>query len=422
MINFPLVLDAFQCKSSAMKPSQNLKEVVIVSASRTAIGAFQGGLSSLTAPKLGAATIKKTIENAGLSLSDYEKWAGLNSEIFMGNVLGAGIGQAPARQAALFSGLPKSIQATTLNKVCGSGMKAIISAAQSIMVGENDVAIAGGMESMSNAPYLLPNARTGLRMGNAPFVDSMIHDGLWDPYNNQHMGNCGELCAKEYGFTREMQDQFAIRSFERAQKAIKEGYFNQEIAPIEIEGRKGEKTLFATDEGPAKVQFEKIPTLRPAFDKSGTVTAANASTLNDGASSLLLMSAEKAKELQLKPLAKIVSYAGFAQDPVWFTTAPAESMRRALKKANWTLADVDLFEVNEAFAVVTMAAQKDLGIPDDKINVWGGAISLGHPIGSSGSRIVVTLLNQLKTLGKKRGLAGICIGGGESTAIAVELL
>ena len=392
-----------------------MKEVVIVSATRTAIGAFQGALSSLSAPKLGAAAIKKALADAGLDPKEVQ-------EIFMGNVLQAGIGQAPARQAAIYAGLPTSVQATTVNKVCGSGMKAIISAAQTIALGDADVVIAGGMESMSNAPYLLPNARSGLRMGNAPFIDSMINDGLWDPYNNQHMGNCGEVCAKEYGFTREMQDAFAIRSFERAQKAWKDGNFTSEIAPIEIEGRKGDKTLFTTDEGPAKVQFDKIPTLRPAFDKSGTVTAANASTLNDGASALVLMSAEKAKALGMKPLAKIVSYGAFAQDPVWFTTAPAEAMRRSLKKANWSIGDVDAFEVNEAFAVVAMAAQRDLSIPEEKLNAWGGAIAIGHPIGSSGSRLVVTLLNQLRSGGKKRGLAGICIGGGEATALAVEVL
>lgn len=391
------------------------KEVVIVSIARTPQGAFQGSLSALTAPKLGAIAIKKALERAGIGGSTVD-------EVFMGNVLQAGIGQAPARQAAIFAGLPNSVPATTVNKVCGSGMKSIIFGVQSILTGDNDVVVAGGMESMSNAPYYLPNARGGLRMGNAPFIDGMIHDGLWDPYNNQHMGNCGELCAKEKGFTREMQDAFAIQSFQRANAAWKEGHFKAEIAPVEIEGKKGDKVLIDTDEGPAKVSYEKIPALRPAFAKDGTVTAANASTLNDGAAALVLMSAEKAKELGLKPLAKIVSYAGFAQDPVWFTTAPAEGMRRALKKANWEVGDVDLFEVNEAFAVVAMAAGKDLAIPAEKMNIWGGAISLGHPIGASGARIVVTLVNQLMTLGKKKGMAGICIGGGEATAIAVELL
>lgn len=391
------------------------KEVVIVSIARTPQGAFQGSLSALTAPKLGAIAIKKALERAGIDGAKVD-------EVFMGNVLQAGIGQAPARQASIFAGIPNSVPATTVNKVCGSGMKSIIFGVQSILTGDNDVVVAGGMESMSNAPYYLPNARSGLRMGNAPFIDGMIHDGLWDPYNNQHMGNCGELCAKEKGFTREMQDAFAIQSFQRANAAWKEGRFKDEIATVEIEGKKGDKVLVDTDEGPAKVNYEKIPGLKPVFAKDGTVTAANASTLNDGAAALVLMSAEKAKELGLKPLAKIVSYAGFAQDPVWFTTAPAEGMRRALKKANWSVGDVDLFEVNEAFAVVTMAAGKDLAIPAEKMNIWGGAISLGHPIGASGARIVVTLVNQLRTLGKKKGMAGICIGGGESTAIAVEIL
>ncbi len=390
-------------------------EVVIVSIARTPQGAFQGSLASVTAPRLGAVAIKKALERAGINGSQVD-------EVFMGNVLQAGVGQAPARQAGIYAGIPSSVPATTVNKVCGSGMRSIIFGAQSILTGDNQVVIAGGMESMSNAPYYLPNARTGLRMGNAPFIDGMIHDGLWDPYNNQHMGNCGELCAKEKGFTREMQDDFAIKSFQRANAAIKENRFQNEMAPVEIEGKKGDKTVVDTDEGPAKVNYDKIPGLKPVFDKNGTVTAANASSLNDGASALVLMSAEKAKELGVKPLARIVSYAGFAQDPVWFTTAPAESMRRALKKAEWNVKDVDLFEVNEAFGVVTMAAMKDLEIPHEKMNVWGGAISLGHPIGSSGSRIVVTLVNALRTLGKKRGVAGICIGGGEANAIAVEVL
>lgn len=390
-------------------------EIVIASIARTPVGAFQGSLASLTAPKLGAIAIKTALSRAGIDGAKVD-------EVYMGNVLQAGIGQAPARQASIFAGIPNSVPATTVNKVCGSGMKSIIMGVQSILAGDNEVVVAGGMESMSNVPYYLPNARTGLRMGNAPFVDGMIHDGLWDPYNNQHMGNCGELCAKEKGFTREMQDQFAISSFQRANAAAKEGKFKNEMAPIEIEGKKGDKTIVDTDEGPAKVNYEKIPALKPVFDKAGTVTAANASSLNDGAAAVVLMTAEKAKALGVKPLARIVSYAGFAQDPVWFTTAPAEGMRRALKKAEWDVKDVDLFEVNEAFAVVAMAAAKDLGIPSEKLNIWGGGISIGHPIGASGARIVVTLVNQLRTLGKKKGVAGICIGGGEATAIALEVI
>ncbi len=390
-------------------------EIVIASIARTPQGAFQGSLAGLSAPKLGAVAIKAALARAGIEGAKVD-------EVFMGNVLQAGIGQAPARQAAIYAGIPNAVPATTVNKVCGSGMKSIILAVQSILAGDNEIVVAGGMESMSNVPYYLANARAGLRMGNAPFIDGMIHDGLWDPYNNQHMGNCGELCAKEKGFTREMQDAFAISSFQRANAAIKAGHFRNEIAPVEIEGKKGDKTVVDTDESPAKVNYEKIPTLKPVFDKTGTVTAANASGINDGAAALVLMTAEKAKTLGIRPLARIVSYAGFAQDPVWFTTAPAEGMRRALKKAGWEAKDVDLFEVNEAFAVVPMAAAKDLGIASEKMNVWGGGISLGHPIGASGARIVVTLVNQLRTLGKKRGLAGICIGGGEATAIAVEVL
>lgn len=390
------------------------REVVIVGMARTPQGSFQGALASLSAPKLGAVAIKAAVERAGLKPADIQ-------EVYMGNVLQAGIGQAPARQAMIGAGLPTSVPATTINKVCGSGMKSMILGMQSILTGDNEIVVAGGMESMTNAPYLLPNARGGLRMGNAPFVDSMINDGLWDPYNNQHMGNCGELCAKEKGFTREMQDQFAIQSFQRAQKAWTEGRFASEIAPVEIVDKKG-TTVVDKDEGPFKGNPDKIPTLKPVFQKDGTVTAANASTINDGAAAMVLMSADEAKKRGLKPIAKIVSYAGFAQDPVWFTTAPAEGMRRALKKAGWTIDQVDLFEVNEAFAVVALAAQKDLGIPNEKLNVWGGAISLGHPIGASGARIVMTMTTALKTLGKKRGLAGICIGGGEATAMCVELV
>lgn len=398
-----------------MSSIPNSREVVIVSIARTPQGAFQGSLAALTAPKLGAIAIKKALERAGID-------GGKVDEVFMGNVLQAGIGQAPARQAMIAAGIPDSVPATTINKVCGSGMKSVIMGVQTILTGDNEVVVAGGMESMSNAPYYLANARGGLRMGNAPFIDGMIHDGLWDPYNNQHMGSCGELCAKERNFTREAQDAYAAETSRRAQAAWKDGKFKDEIAVVEIEGKKGDKIIVDTDEGPGKVNFEKIPTLRPVFAKEGTVTAANASPLNDGASAMVLMSAEKAKVLGLKPLAKIVSYAGFAQDPAHFTTAPAEGMRRALKKAGWTVADVDLFEVNEAFAVVAMAAKEDLGIPAEKLNIWGGAIVLGHPIGSSGSRLIITLVNALRSTGKKKGLAGICIGGGESTAVAVEVL
>ena len=388
-------------------------EVVIVGMARTALGSFQGALSSLPAPKLGAVVIEAALKRAGVSADQV-------SEVIMGNVLTGGVGQAPARQAAIFAGVPKSVPAVTINKVCGSGMKALMMGTQSILLGDSDVVVAGGMESMSNTPYLVQGARTGFRMGHQQMVDAMIHDGLWDPYNNQHMGNCAELCAKENQFTRQAQDEYATESFRRAQAAQKAGKFQAEITPVEIAGRKGDVTRVDSDEGPAKVQFDKIPGLKPVFDKAGTVTAANASTINDGAAALVMMSADRAKALGLKPLARIVSYAGFAQDPVWFTTAPAEAMRRAMKKAGWEVGSVDLFEVNEAFAVVAMAAQKDLEIPAEKLNVWGGAISLGHPIGASGARIVVTLLSALADRGLKRGVAGICIGGGEATAICVE--
>ncbi len=389
-------------------------EVVIVGQARTPFGSFQGALATLTAPKLGAHAIQNALARAGVQPNEV-------SEVIMGNVLTGGVGQAPARQALIFAGIPNSVPALTINKVCGSGMKAIMLGMQAIQTGESEIVVAGGQESMSNAPYLMPAARNGFRMGNAQVVDSMIHDGLWDPYNNQHMGNCGELCAKEMHFTREAQDAFATESFKRAQKAQAEGKFKNEIAPITIAGAKGDSVSFENDEGPAKVKFDKIPTLKPAFDKAGTVTAANASTLNDGAAAVVLMSAATAQARGLKPLAKIVAQATHAQEPVWFTTAPAGAMKKVLDRAGWKVSDVDLFEVNEAFAVVAMASMKDLGIQHEKLNIWGGGISLGHPIGASGARIVMTLISALKDRGLKRGVAGICIGGGEATAIAVEL-
>jgi acetyl-CoA C-acetyltransferase len=301
-------------------------------------------------------------------------------------------------------------------------MKALMLAAQSIRLGDSDIVVAGGMENMTQSPYLLPTARAGFRMGHQQAVDSMVHDGLWDPYNNQHMGNCAELCAREKSFSREQQDTFAIESFKRAQEAQKSGAFKNEIVPVPVAGRKGETTLFDTDEGPGKAQFDKIPGLKPVFDKNGSVTAANASTINDGAAALVLMSWEKAQKLGLKPMARLVSTGTHAQAPEWFTTAPADAMRNAAKKAGWSIGDIDLFEVNEAFAVVALAAQKDLEIPASKLNVRGGAISLGHPIGASGARIVVTLVHALEQMNLKRGMAGICIGGGEATAVCVERL
>lgn len=396
-----------------------MREAVIVGIARTALGSFQGALSSVSAPKLGAAVIAAAVRRAGL---EPENASEAFSEVIMGNVLTAGVGQAPARQAAIFAGIPKSVPAMTVNKVCGSGMKAILLGAQSILLGESEGVIAGGMENMSQAPYLIQQARQGLKMGHQSMIDSMILDGLWDPYHHQHMGNCAELCAREWNFSRESQDEYAVESFKRSQKAQREGKFKSEIIPIEISAKKGESLKFETDEGPAKVQFEKVPLLKPVFDKQGSVTAANASTINDGAAALTLMSSSQAQKLGLKPLAKIVAYATHAQEPEWFTTAPVEGMRKAMKKAAWEMKDVDLFEVNEAFAVVALAAQKELKIPADRLNVWGGAISLGHPIGASGARIVVTLISALKDRGLKRGVAGICIGGGEATAICVELI
>lgn len=387
-------------------------EVVIVGYARTPIGAFQGALSSVSAPRLGAVAIEGALKKAGVSPADV-------SEVIMGNVLTAGEGQAPARQAMIYAGIPNTVPALTINKVCGSGMKAVMLGAQSILLGDSDVVVAGGMENMSQAPYLLPNARGGLRMGNQPFVDSMIHDGLWDPYNDQHMGNCGELCAREHQFSRQAQDQFAVESYERAIAAVESGAMSDEIVPVTIKGRKGD-TVVDADEGPANVRFDKIPQLRPAFDKEGTVTAANASSINDGAAALILMSAEKAKALGVTPIARLASYAGNAHAPEWFTTAPIQAMQKAMDKAGWKKDEVDCFEVNEAFAVVSMVAQKELDIPRDRLNVRGGAISLGHPIGASGARILVTLLSALKERNEKRGLAGICIGGGEATAVCLE--
>jgi acetyl-CoA C-acetyltransferase len=398
-----------------MNSQLNPRDVVIVSAVRTPLGSFQGAFASLAAPRLGAIAIEGALKKAGVAADQV-------SEVIMGNVLSAGQGQAPARQAAIYAGLPKSVPTLTINKVCGSGMKALMLAAQSIRLGESDIVVAGGMENMTQAPYLLPTARAGFRMGHQQAIDSMMSDGLWDPYNNQHMGNCAELCAREKSFSREQQDAYAIESFKRAQAAQKSGAFQAELVPVPVPGRKGETTLIDTDEGPGKAQFDKMPGLKPVFDKNGSVTAANASTINDGAAALVLMAAEKAQALGLKPLARIVSTGTHAQAPEWFTTAPADAMRNAVKKAGWSMSDIDLFEVNEAFAVVTLAAQRDLEIPAEKLNVRGGAISLGHPVGASGARIVVTLVHALTQMNLKKGIAGICIGGGEATAICVERL
>jgi acetyl-CoA C-acetyltransferase len=389
--------------------------IVILAATRTPLGAFQGALASVPAPRLGATVIRGALAAAKISPD-------VVTDVLMGCVLQAGQGQAPARQAAIYAGLPTSVRCATVNKVCGSGMQTVIAAAHFLAGGMGDVFVAGGMENMSAAPYLLPKARDGYRIGHQQVVDSIIHDGLWDPYNNLHMGNCAEQCAKKYSFTREQQDAYAAESFRRANDAQKDGRFAQEITPVEIADAKGTTTLVAHDESPKKVNYEKIPTLRPSFDKAGTITPANASSLNDGAAALVLATEETAKNLGAKPLARLVAFGAHAQDPVWFTTAPVAATQHALKRAGWSVSDVDLWEVNEAFAVVPLAFMRELGAAHEKLNVRGGAISLGHPIGASGARILVTLLAALRERGARRGVATICIGGGEGLAVCVELI
>ncbi len=392
-----------------------LSDVVVLGAARTPLGGFQGGLSSVAAPRLGAVAIKAALERAHVT-------ADAVTDVFMGTVLQAGQGQAPARQAAIHAGLPASARTVTVHKVCGSGMQAVIHAAQVLQLDMASVAVAGGMENMSLAPYLLPGARDGYRLGHQRVVDSLVADGLWDPYNNQHMGSCAEQCAARYGLTREHQDAYAVASFERANAAQQGGLFAQEIAAVDVPGPKGATRTVDQDEGPAKVRYDKIGSLRPAFDPAGTITAANASTLNDGAAALVLSTAGHAAALGVTPVARIVAYGGHAQDPVWFTTAPVEATRRALALAGWTARDVDLWEVNEAFAVVPMAFMAEVGLSHDIVNVRGGAISLGHPIGCSGARILVTLIAALREHDLKRGVAAICIGGGEGLAMCVELI
>jgi len=389
-------------------------DVVIISACRTPIGSFMGTLSAVPAPKLGALVVEEAVRRAGLKKTDV-------NEVILGNVLAAGEGQAPARQAALFAGLPESVECMTINKVCGSGLKAVMLAAQAIQLGDADVIIAGGMESMSNTPYLLEKGREGYRMGHGKVYDSMIKDGLWDVYNDYHMGNAAELCAKECAIPREAQDEFAILSYRRAQSASNEGRFKEEIVPVTIKAKQGD-TVVEQDEEPFKTNFEKIPKLKPAFQPDGTVTPANASKINDAAAAVVVMSAEKAASLGLKPLARVIAYASAAKKPEWFTTAPADVITKVLSKARMKVEDIDLFEVNEAFAVVALAVQKIVGIEVDKLNVNGGAVALGHPIGASGARILVTLLHALKQRNKKRGMAAICIGGGEASAMIVERL
>lgn len=391
-----------------------MKEVVIVSAQRTPIGSFGGSLASFSATQLGAIAIKAAVEKAGIKPEQVE-------EVYMGNVLSANIGQAPATQAAKFAGLP-DIPSTTINKVCASGTKAIMLAAQSIALGDKDIVVAGGMESMSHVPYYLDKARNGYRLGNGEIIDGLVKDGLWDVYNNYHMGSAAELCAAECNISREDQDAYAIESYTRSQKAQAEGKFASEIIPIELKDRKGEVTLFQEDEEVKNVKFEKISGLKPVFKKEGTVTAANASTLNDGAAALVLMSREKADQLGLKPLARIVSYADAQQAPEWFTTAPSKAIPLALQKAGLGVDQVDFFEINEAFSVVSIANNQAMNLNPAKVNVNGGAVSIGHPLGASGARIVVTLLHVLKQNKGKIGVAGICNGGGGASALIIENL
>jgi acetyl-CoA C-acetyltransferase len=389
------------------------REVVIVGAARTPIGAFLGSLASVTAPRLGAVAIRAALERAGVQPTAVD-------EVVMGNVLQAGVGQAPARQAAIYGGLPETTPCWTLNKVCGSGLKAVISGAQAIALGDADVVVAGGMESMSNVPYYDRSARTGARMGNVELVDGMIHDGLWDVYGQQHMGMCAEHCATTQGISRAAQDEYALESTRRAIEAARSGAFQAEIAPVEIEGKRGEKTVVSEDDGPKLAKPEKIPSLKPVFKRDGSVTAANASSINDGAAALVLMSAERAQREGRAVLARIGAYGGAARAPVEFTIAPADAVKKTLAKARLEPQDVDLWEINEAFAVVSVANNRLIGLDGKNVNVRGGAVALGHPIGASGARILVTLLYAMKDLGKRRGLASLCIGGGEAVALIVE--
>ncbi|MDE0099951.1 MAG: thiolase family protein [Truepera sp.] len=389
-------------------------DIAVAAAKRTPIGAFQGALSEARAPELGAAAIRGVTSESGLDPERVDL-------VLMGNVLPAGMGQAPARQAALFAGLSRSVPTVTVNKMCGSGLEAIVQAVRAIAVGDAKVVVAGGMESMTNAPYLVPGVRGGLRLGDASLVDSVVHDGLWDVYNDMHMGSCAEICAERYSLSREQQDEFAICSYERAQVAMRTGRFREEIVAVEVPGRRGAVEVVSEDEGPLQVDFAKLPTLRPAFERGGTVTAANASTINDGAAALVIAEASVARELGLPVLAQLRGYSVHAQDPEWFTTAPVGALHKLFDRLGWSPDDVDLYEINEAFSVVPMATMREFDLPHDRVNVHGGAVSLGHPVGASGARIVVTLIHALQSRQKSRGVATICIGGGEALALGLEL-
>ena len=386
---------------------------VITSGARTAIASFMGSFAGIPAPALAAHVLKANLERSNLDPKEVD-------EVILGQVLQGGVGQAPARQAAIFAGIPHTTSAWTVNKVCSSGLRAVMSAAQTITLGDAKVMLAGGMENMSLAPYLLDRARAGLRLGHGTVNDMMITDVLWDPYGNVHMGSCAEMCAREHKISREAQDEFSAESYRRAIAAQKDGKFKNELVPVIIKDRKGEIAIDLDDE-PGKVNFEKMGSLKPAFEKDGTITAANASKLDDGASAVAMMSYEESQRRGIKPLARIAGYATHSQQPEWFTTAPAGAVQKLLRRLDWKVSDVDLFELNEAFAVVGIYNTKELGVSPDKVNVWGGAVALGHPIGSSGCRILVTLIHALRDRGGKRGVVGICNGGGEATAMAVEL-
>ncbi len=395
--------------------SRTVRNAVIVGSVRTPIGSFGGVLKPLRSPELGAHAVKHAVARAKV---DPE----LIDEVIMGCVLPAGLGQAPARQAALGAGLPQKVECLTVNKVCGSGAKAVMLAAQAVMLGDADVIVAGGMESMSNAPYYLMDSRWGMRMNNKSVVDGMVFDGLWDPYNDFHMGVAAELCAEKYGFTREVQDEFAIESTRRAKQARDNGWFDKEIEPLAVPQRKGDPIMVKSDEGIDKARPEKIPKLRPAFKKDGTVTAANASSINDGASAMIVMAEEKAAELGLQPQARILDYCSAAQAPEWFTTAPIAATKKLMARSGHKLDDIDVWEVNEAFAVVNLAFEKELGVPRDTINIHGGAVVLGHPIGATGARLLTTLIHAMDRVGGKKGVATMCIGGGEAAAVLIERL
>ncbi len=390
-----------------------LIEVVIATAKRTPVGSFQGSIAAISAPQLGTVAIKSVLDETQLDLSRVD-------EVIMGNVLTAGLGQAPARQAALYAGLPNTVECTTINKMCGSGLKAVMLGAQAIRCGDAEVVIAGGMENMSAAPYILPQGRSGYRLGHGKLEDSIIKDGLWDVYTDQHMGNCAELCAQERHYSRTEQDEYAKESYTRAKRAQENGLFGREIVPVKVPQRKGDPIVIDTDDEPSRANFEKMSTLKPAFEKEGTVTAANASKINDGAAALLLMSAAKAKNLHIQPVVKIIAQASTAHAPEWFTTAPGTAIKKVLDIASLTTADIDLWEINEAFAPVAMAAIDDHKLDPNKVNFHGGAIALGHPIGASGARILTTLIYAMLQYDKKLGCAAICIGGGEASALIVE--